>query len=158
MRDFYNRVMAIADDLQNVSLACRKAGISRSRFYELKKMFETPATEGNRARRKPRMPNQTAPQTEDHILELTRRYPTYSYLRISAKLRGQGENVTPSAVRGVWERRGLTSRERRLSWLLESTGDLPQRYTRFVRPGEDHARDASIIVAPATVPKPISFH
>ncbi len=34
-------------------------------------------------RRKPRMPNQTPPELEAKILEMTEQYPTYSYIRIS---------------------------------------------------------------------------
>lgn len=151
MHQFYLEVMALADQMQNVSLACRKSGISRSRFYELKKQYEADAPQ---PRRKPRMPNQTSREIEDRILELTRRYPTYSYLRISAKLRAQGDNVTPSAVRGVWERHGLTARDRRLNWLMESTGTLPQRYSRFVRSTGEESGEPDVDVAAAPEPSP----
>jgi len=64
--------------------ACKRAGISRSHFYEIKEAFEKCGAEdlARRARRRPRMPNQTAPELEQKILEMTERYPTFSYLRI----------------------------------------------------------------------------
>ena len=33
-------MLVLAEELQNISLACRKAGISRSHFYEIKEAFE----------------------------------------------------------------------------------------------------------------------
>jgi len=56
-------MLALAEELQNISWACRRAGISRSHFYEIKEAFEK--------WRKPRMPNQTPPELEAKILEMT---------------------------------------------------------------------------------------
>jgi hypothetical protein len=33
-------MLALAEELQNISLVCRSAGISRSHFYELKEAYE----------------------------------------------------------------------------------------------------------------------
>lgn len=33
-------MLALAEELQNISWACRRAGISRSHFYEIKEAFE----------------------------------------------------------------------------------------------------------------------
>lgn len=33
-------MLALAEELQNISLACKRAGISRSHFYEIKEAFE----------------------------------------------------------------------------------------------------------------------
>jgi hypothetical protein len=54
-------MLALAEELQNISLVCRKAGISRSHFYEIKEAYEKWGAEGlvPQLRRKPRMPNQT---------------------------------------------------------------------------------------------------
>src|SRR2546427_7923787 len=101
---------ALAEELQNISLACRRAGISRSHFYEIKEASEKCGREGlaPQSRRRPRMPNQTPPELEQRILEMTEQYPTYSYLRISQQLRLIGVGVSPSAVRCVWAHHGLT--------------------------------------------------
>ena len=56
------------------------------------------------------MPNETPPELVEKILEMTARYPTYSYVRISQQLRLVGIGVSPPAVRGVWQRQGLTLR------------------------------------------------
>ena len=100
-------MLARAEELQNISAACKKAGISRSHYYEIKEAFEKYGAEGlaPRERRRPRMPNQTPPELERRILEMTEQYPIYSYVRISGQLRLIGVGVSPSAVRAVWARR-----------------------------------------------------
>lgn len=52
-------VLALADQLQNLNAACKRAGISRSHFYEIKDAFERCGRDGlvPVERRRPRMPN-----------------------------------------------------------------------------------------------------
>jgi hypothetical protein len=132
-------MLALAEELQNISLACRRAGISPSHFYEIKEVFEKYGREGlaPQSRRRPRMPNQTPPELEQRILEMTEPYPTYSYLRISQQLRLIGVGVSPSAVRCVWARHGLTLRYQRLLWLEQKTaergGVLTEAQMRLLR-------------------------
>jgi len=59
-------MLALAEQMQNISLAWRRAGISRSHFYEIKDAFENYRAEGlaPQPRRRPRMPNQTPPEPE----------------------------------------------------------------------------------------------
>ena len=132
-------MLALAEQLNNVSAACRRAGISRSHYYEIKEAFEKFGAEGlaPQKRRKPRMPNQTPPELEAQILEMTERYPTYSYLRISDQLKLVGIGVSPSTVRAVWQRHGLTLRIHRLLWLEQKTaaqgGILTERQIRLLQ-------------------------
>jgi len=39
-------MLALADELQNISRACKVAGISRTHFYEIRKAFEKYGREG----------------------------------------------------------------------------------------------------------------
>jgi len=132
-------MLALAEELQNISQACQRAGISRSHYYEIKEAFERYGPEGlaPRVRRSPRMPNQTPPELEAKILEMTERYPTYSYIRISQQLRLVGVGVSPPAVRGVWARHGLTLRFQRLLWLEQRTaargGVLTENLVRLLQ-------------------------
>jgi len=132
-------MLALAEEIQNISLACKRAGISRSHFYEIKEAFEKYGADGlaPRPRRKPRMPNQTPPELEQQILEMTERYPTASYLRIAQHLRLVGVGVTPSAVRYVWQRHGLGLRYQRLLWLERKVaiagGVLTESQLRLLR-------------------------
>jgi len=132
-------MLALAEELQNISLACRRAGISRSHFYEIKEAFEKWGAEGlaPQPRRKPRMPNQTPPELETKILEMTEQYPAYSYIRISQQLKLIGIGASPSAVRYVWQRHGLVVRYQRLLWLegktAERGGVLTESQMRLLR-------------------------
>lgn len=132
-------MLALAEELQNISLACKRAGISRSHYYDIKEAFEKFGAEGlaPQRRRKPRMPNQTPPELERQILEMTEQYPTYSYLRIAGQLRLIGIGVSPSTVRAVWQRHGLTLRIQRLLWIerktAESGGVLTERQLRLLQ-------------------------
>ena len=132
-------MLALAEELQNISQACQRAGISRSHYYEIKEAFERYGPEGlaPRIRRSPRMPNQTPPELEAKILEMTERYPTYSYVRISQQLRLVGVGVSPPAVRGIWARHGLTLRFQRLLWLEQRTaargGVLTENLVRLLQ-------------------------
>jgi transposase len=132
-------MLPLAEQLNNVSAACRRAGISRSHYYEIKEASEKFGAEGlaPRTKRKPRMPNQTPPELEAQILEMTERYPTYSYLRISDQLKLVGVGVSPSTVRAVWQHFGLTLRIHRLLWLEQKTaaqgGILTERQIRLLQ-------------------------
>jgi transposase InsO family protein len=112
-------VLALAQELENIRLACKRAGISKSQFYEIKAAYEKYGPEGlaPQPRRRPRMPNQTPPEIEERILQMTEQFPTYSYVRLSHQLRLIGLGVSPSAVRAVWQRHGLCLRIDRLLWL-----------------------------------------
>ena len=59
-------MLALAEDLQNIILAWRRAGISLTHFCEIKDAFERYGAEGlaPRVRRSPRMPTQTPPELE----------------------------------------------------------------------------------------------
>ncbi|MBZ2186182.1 MAG: hypothetical protein K7J46_15835 [Bryobacter sp.] len=67
------------------------------------------------------MPNQTRPELEKQILDMTAQFPTYSYIRIADQLRLVGIGVSAPAVRGVWVRHGITLRLQRLLWLDKNT-------------------------------------
>jgi transposase len=112
-------MLALAEELQNISLACKRAGISRSHFYEIKDAFEKYGPEGlaPETKRRPRMPNETPPELVAQLLAMSERYPTRSYVFISQQLRLVDVGISPSAVRAVWQRHGLTLRFQRLLWL-----------------------------------------
>lgn len=128
-------VLALAEELGSVTEACRRAGISRSRFYEIKRAFQSHGAAGlaPSPRRTPRMPNQTPGDLEQSILSLTLQFPTYSYARISKKLRHSGVKVPPSTVRAIWERHNLTTCEERLRFLQQRTETLTVRHARILR-------------------------
>jgi hypothetical protein len=63
------------------------------------------------------MPNETPMELVQRILQMTRDFPTYSYVRISQQLRLISVPASPAQVRGVWQREGLLKCFDRLLWL-----------------------------------------
>ncbi len=97
----------IARRLQNISRACKIAGISRTHFYEIKEAFERYSREGlaPQPRLRPRMPNQTLPDLEAQTLAMTRECPTTRYVKIADQPKLIGVPATASQVPGCgWTR------------------------------------------------------
>ena len=142
-------ILAMAAELRNTAKACKLAGVSRSQFYAMKKSYELYGKDGlaPRVRRKPEMPNRTPAQLEEQILMQTRKYPRISYVRLAGEMRSEGGNVTPTMVRYVWQRHGLSTQSARRAWakLLERQSKL-------------HASQADLTVDPTlegdTCPRP----
>jgi len=112
-------ILALAGELHNVSKACKLAGLSRSQYYAMKKAYEVYGKEGllPRVRRKPTMPNRTPEQIEQEILLVTRKKPMLSYIRLADEMKSEGMVVTPTMVRYVWQRHGLSTRSARAIWV-----------------------------------------
>ena len=112
-------ILQLAEALGTISRACKRAGIARSSFYEIKKAYEQFGRAGlePKPRRTPRMPNAYSEEQESQILEMTRRFPSYSYVRIANQLQLEGVGVSGPGVRRVWSRQGLTRRLARFLWL-----------------------------------------
>jgi transposase InsO family protein len=136
-------MLALADELKNISRACQLAGISRTHYYDIKEAFERYGRDGlaPTVRRRPRMPNETPSELVARILDMTAEYPTYSYVRISQQLRLVGVPASAAQVRGVWAREGLLKRFDRLLWLerrvAEHGGPLTESVMKLLR---QHAR------------------
>src|SRR4051812_33282279 len=80
-----------AEELGNVSAACRAMGVDRSTYYRLKKRVDRWGLEALnvRERRRPRMPNQIGPHLEGRIIAFALGHPGYGPRRISARARAR---------------------------------------------------------------------
>ncbi len=112
-------ILQLANELKNISKACKTAGIARSSFYEIKKAYEQFGRDGlePKTRRKPRMPNEIAGEVEAKVLDLTRENPSYSYNRIADQLQLLGISISGTGVRKVWARHDLCRKLSRYLWL-----------------------------------------
>lgn len=111
-------ILAMAAEFKNTVKACKLAGVSRSQYYAMKKAYELYGKEGlaPRLRRKPMMPNRTPASLEERILLHTWKNPLVSYVLLARELKSEKGSVTPSMVRYVWRRHGLSKRSARLEW------------------------------------------
>lgn len=118
-------ILQLAHELGNISKACKKAGIARSSFYEIKKAYESFGRSGlePKPRRSPRMPNAFPEELVKKILDKTREFPSYSYNRVANELQLEGVSVSGQGVRKIWQRHNLTRRLSRFLWLEKEVSE-----------------------------------
>jgi len=117
-------LLKLAEELGNVSKACRIMDYSRESFYEIKRAFQmggvAALVEEKRGPRNPH-PNRVSPEVEERVLAYCLEKPTHGAQRVANELRLQGVNVGQGGVRGVWLRHGLETRYKRLMRLEQAT-------------------------------------
>ena len=110
-------LLELAQELGNVSKACRIAGYSRQQFYEIRRNFQMYGAEGfldcMPGARGPH-PNRVASEVEEAILAHALARRTHGAQRVADELMLRGVQVSSGGVRGVWIRNGLKTRHERL--------------------------------------------
>lgn len=112
-------LLNLAQELGNVSQACRVMGLSRDTFYRYKAAVDTGGVEAllEQSRRRPNLKNRTDERTEAAIIEHALAFPAHGHTRASNELRQRGYSISPSGVRSVWLRQGLACFKDRLKAL-----------------------------------------
>lgn len=112
-------LLNLAEELGNVSQACRLMGVSRDTFYRVKEAKDTGGIEAllHKDRRRPNVKNRVEETTEQAVLAFAVDNPAAGQVRASNELRKQGVFVSPSGVRGVWLRHDLETFRKRLQAL-----------------------------------------
>jgi transposase InsO family protein len=112
-------LLNLAEELGNVSRACKTMGMSRDTFYRYKSAVEQGGVESlfDKSRRQPNLKNRVDEQTEQSVLTHAIDYPAHGQLRVSNELRKVGVIVSPSGVRSIWLRHGLANFKERLNAL-----------------------------------------
>lgn len=125
-------ILELGQVLGNISEACRKLGVSRQHYYDIKRAIEEDGLEGllEKSRRVPRIGNRVAPEIEQKLLEYSLEYPTQGQVRAANELKKQGIRISPGGVRSVWLRHNLQTKALRLKrlekWAAENTGVLTE--------------------------------
>jgi transposase InsO family protein len=109
-------LLNLAQELGNVSKACKVMGLSRDTFYRYRAAHDSGGVEAliDKSRRKPNHKNRTDETTEAAVVAFATDFPAYGQVRASNELRKQGVFISPSGVRCVWLRHELASFEQRL--------------------------------------------
>ena len=114
-------LLNLAEELGNVSKACKLMGYSRDTFYRYKQAKEEGGIESllDKSRRKPNLKNRVNEATEKAVINIAIEYPAYGQLRASNELRKKGVILSPAGVRGIWMRHQLETFKKRLIALEE---------------------------------------
>ena len=112
-------LLNLAEELGNVSKACKVMGLSRDTFYRYKSAVEEGGVEAlfDQSGRKPNIKNRVEQAVEDAVKAYAIEYPAHGQLRASNELRKQGVFVSASGVRSVWVRHQLANFKDRLKAL-----------------------------------------
>jgi len=112
-------LLNLAEELGNVSKACKMMGVSRDTFYRYQTAREEGGVEAllEKSKRQPNRKNRVDPHIEEAVLEFAHEFPAHGQVRVSNELRKKGVFVSPSGVRSIWLRNTLQSRKLRLKAL-----------------------------------------
>ena len=112
-------LLNLAEELNNVSQACKIMGVSRDTFYRYKELVDEGGLENliDRSRRTPNLKNRVDEKTESAVINYAINYPAHGQVRTSNELRKQDVFVSPSGVRSIWLRHDLENFNKRLKAL-----------------------------------------
>jgi transposase InsO family protein len=112
-------LLNLAEELGNVSKACKVMGLSRDTFYRYKSAVEDGGIDAlfDKTRRKPNLKNRVEESVERAVLDYAIEYPAHGQQRASNELRKLGIFVSGSGVRSIWVRHTLGNVKSRLKAL-----------------------------------------
>lgn len=112
-------LLNLAEELGNVSKACKVMGLSRDTFYRYKSAVEEGGVDAlfDKTRRKPNLKNRVEDSVEQAVLEYAIEFPAHGQARASNELRKRGIFVSGSGVRSIWVRHSLANFKSRLKAL-----------------------------------------
>lgn len=130
-------LLQLAENLGNVSKACRHHNVSRSQFYEYKRAFQEFGLSGlvDRPPIPASHPNEVPDETKMRIVELSLAEPSAGQQRIADQLALEGVSVCASTVRNIWIKEGLETKYKRLLRLEEKSADwfvLTEKQIRLI--------------------------
>lgn len=109
-------LLNLAQELQNVSKACRVMGYSRDTFYRYQEAVKEGGLEAllDANRKRTNLRNRVDKRVEDLILEISIEKPAFGQVRVANELREKGFSISAGGVRSVWVRHNLETFKKRL--------------------------------------------
>lgn len=122
-------LLNLAQELGNVSQACKIMGVSRDTFYRYQEAKATGGVEAllHKDRRRPNLKNRIDEAIEQAVLAYVIEQPAHGQVRVSNELRKRGTFVSPSGVRSIWVRHEVANFKQRLTALekhIAATGSV----------------------------------
>ena len=118
-------LLNLAQELGNVSQACKIFGYSRDSYYRFRDAYEKYGPDGLQdiSRKKPCLKNRVDPEVEEAVVKFAIEYPAYGQLRVANELKKQGVFVSPGGVRNIWMRHNLQNMKLRLKALEKKVAE-----------------------------------
>lgn len=112
-------LLNLAEELGNISKACKVMGVSRDTFYRYKELADEGGVEAliNRSRRVPNTKNRVDEAIENTVIAYAVEQPAHRQVRVSNELRKRGVFISASGVRSIWIRNDLENFKKRLKAL-----------------------------------------
>ena len=114
-------LLNLAEELGNVTSACKVMGVSRDTFYRYQEVVEEGGIDNliEKTRRTPNIKNRIDLTTEQAVQDYAVEQPVHGQHRTSNELRKKGVFVSGSGVRSIWLRHNLENFKKHLKALEE---------------------------------------
>lgn len=112
-------LLNLAEELSNVSRACKVMGVSRDTFYRYRDLVDDGGVDAliEKSRRSPNLKNRVEEAVEQAVMDYAIEFPAHGQHRTSNELRKKGVFVSGSGVRSIWLRHDLENFKKRLKAL-----------------------------------------
>ena len=147
-------ILDLGRTLGNISEACRKLGVSRQHYYDIRQAIEADGLEGllEKSRSIPRIGNRVAPEIEEKVLAYSLEHPTHGQTRAANELNKQGIILSAGGVRGVWLRHKLETKALRLKrleqWSAEHMGLLTESQVQALEDAKEEQAACGEVESP----------
>lgn len=108
-------VLEMAESLGNVTEACRRMGMNRSRFYAYRKRYQDMGINGlrNQLPIHKYHPMTTPKNVENRVISLSEEHPAWGCVRINKELGKEGHSVSCPTIQKILVKKGLAIRNDR---------------------------------------------